>query len=101
MQSTEGGVGTQYPDPQVLVLAPPPLGKLSPAVFQEMFDGGVEKSEQFGAAFEAVAKAGGADFLDLGKITPTDGIDGIHFSAAAQRKIGLAVADKVKAIFKE
>jgi lysophospholipase L1-like esterase len=99
VQSTEGGVGTEYPNPQVLLLAPPPLGKLSPEVFQEMFEGGVEKSQQLGATFEPIAKAAGAEFLDLSKVTATDGVDGIHFTEAAQRKIGMAVADKVKAIF--
>ena len=30
VRATGGGVGTEYPSPKVLVLAPPPLGKLAP-----------------------------------------------------------------------
>ena len=65
-----------------------------------MFEDGPEKSQHLAAAIEPIARAGGAEFLDLGKVTDTDGVDGIHLTEAAQRKIGLAVADKVKAIFK-
>ena len=32
------------------------------------------------------------------KLTPTDGVDGVHFTAAGQAAIGRAVAEKVKAI---
>ena len=100
VQATGGGVGTEYPSPKVLVLAPPPLGKLAPAAFAELFAGGNAKSEQFPATFAPIAQAGGAEFLDLGKITPTDGVDGIHLSAEAHKKIGMAVADKVEAMMK-
>jgi lysophospholipase L1-like esterase len=100
VQSIEGGVGTEYPNPRVLLLAPPPLGTLSPEVFEELFDGGVEKSQQLGVTFDHIAQAAGVEFLDLSKVTSTDGVDGIHFTEEGQRKIGMAVADKVKAIFK-
>ncbi|WP_051328942.1 SGNH/GDSL hydrolase family protein [Geminicoccus roseus] len=99
VQDTGGGVGTSYPAPKVLVLAPPPLGELSPQAFQDLFAGGPEKSRRLGELYEPVARAGGAEFLDIGQVTPTDGVDGIHFTKEAQRKIGMAVADKVKAIF--
>ena len=63
-----------------------------------MFADGTAKSEQFPATFAAIAKAGGAEFLDLGQVTPTDGVDGIHLSKEAHAKIGKAVAEKVKAM---
>jgi lysophospholipase L1-like esterase len=96
VETTDGGVGTTYPDPKVLLLAPPPLGEMG--FFREMFAGGAEKSRQLAPYYEAVAKVAGAEFLDLGGVTKTDGVDGLHFSAEGQRKIGLAVADKVRAI---
>jgi lysophospholipase L1-like esterase len=40
-------------------------------------------------------------FLDAGKVIGTDGIDGIHFSAEAQKKLGEAVAKKVLHILQE
>jgi lysophospholipase L1-like esterase len=95
---TKSGVGTSYPTPKVLVLAPPPLGKLAPESRAERFAGGVEKTKAMPAYFEAIAKAAGAEFLDLGKLTTTDGVDGVHLSPAAHKAIGTGVAEKVKAI---
>lgn len=96
VQTTDGGVGTEYPDPEVLLLAPPPLGKLD--FLAEPFAGGEEKSKQLAPLYAAVAGAAEAEFLDIGGVTTTDGADGVHFSADGQRKIGLAVAEKVKAM---
>src|SRR5918998_3924659 len=95
---TKSGVGTSYPAPKILVLAPPPLGKLAPESRAERFAGGVEKTKAMPAYYEAIAKAAGAEFLDLGKLTTTDGVDGVHFTAAAHKAIGTGVAEKVKAI---
>jgi lysophospholipase L1-like esterase len=94
----KSGVGTSYPAPKVLVLAPPPLGKLAPESRAERFAGGVEKTKAMPAYYEAIAKAAGADFLDVGKLTSTDGVDGVHFTAGAHKAIGTGVAEKVKAI---
>ncbi len=95
---TKSGVGTSYPAPKVLVLAPPPLGKLAPESRAERFAGGVEKTKAMPAYYEAIAKAAGADFLDVGKLTSTDGVDGVHFTAVAHKAIGTGVAEKVKAM---
>jgi lysophospholipase L1-like esterase len=94
--STKGGVGTTYGAPKVLVLAPPPLGPQS--VFKDMFAGGVEKSQALAPYYRGIAETAGAEFLDVGQVTKTNGSDGIHFSEAGQKAIGLAVAEKVKAI---
>jgi lysophospholipase L1-like esterase len=91
------GAWTEYPAPRVLVLAPPPLVQTErfPAV---ILAGGIEKSRSLASHLETVAAATGAEFLDVGSITSADGVDGIHLSEAAHRKIGLAVADKISAI---
>jgi lysophospholipase L1-like esterase len=39
------------------------------------------------------------DFLDAGQFVNTDGVDGIHFSAETNIKLGNAIAGKVEAIF--
>jgi hypothetical protein len=46
--------------------------------------------------YEAVAKMGGAEFLDAGSVVSTDGVDGLHLTAESERKLGAAVAAKVK-----
>lgn len=98
VEDTGSGVGTEYPTPEVLVLAPPPLGKLHPEGRAERFAGGVEKTKELPRYYRAIAEAAEADFLDVGSLTETDGIDGVHFSAEAHGKIGKGVADKVREV---
>ena len=43
---------------------------------------------------------GGADFLDAGSVISTDGSDGLHLTAESERKLGVAVAAKVKEMLK-
>jgi lysophospholipase L1-like esterase len=97
-----GGVGTNYKNPKVLLICPPALNpeiEKGP-VFGEMFKGGVEKSQMLPPLYEAVAKMGGADFLNAGSVVSTDGVDGLHLTAESERKLGVAVAAKVKEILK-
>jgi lysophospholipase L1-like esterase len=96
IKECEGGVGTQYPSPTVLVIAPPPLGK----VFQDPdeWKGGPEKSEMLGVRYKDLALSAGIPFLDAGEIVSTDGSDSIHFSAGAHRILGAFVAEKVKSL---
>ncbi|PZX12781.1 lysophospholipase L1-like esterase [Palleronia aestuarii] len=98
VQQTGSGVGTDYHTPEILVLAPPPLGDLFPEGRAERFAGGVEKTQALPQYYEAIAAAAGAEFLDVGTLAETDGIDGVHFSAEAHGNIGRGVAEKVKSI---
>jgi hypothetical protein len=43
-------------------------------VFGEMFKGGLEKSQKLPELYEAVAKMGGAEFLNSGSVISTDGV---------------------------
>jgi lysophospholipase L1-like esterase len=95
-----GGVGTTYSNPKILLICPPPLDekiKEGP-IFGPMFKGGVEKSRQLAPLYKEIAAAGGAEFLDAGSVMNTDGIDGLHFSEDAQEKLAAAIAEKVKPI---
>jgi lysophospholipase L1-like esterase len=96
VRTLDGGVGTIYGNPPALLVCPPQLGPLSPH-FADMFAGGHAKAAQLPALYEGVARAAGVDFLDAGLSIATDGVDGVHFSAATQRALGLAVAEKVRA----
>ena len=71
---------------------------MAPQARAERFAGGLEKSKALPPYYEAIAKAAGAEFLDMGKLTVTDGLDGVHFTPAAHKAIGTGVAEKVKAI---
>jgi lysophospholipase L1-like esterase len=95
----EGGVGTSYPTPKVLLVAPPPVG----TKFHDPADwaGSHQKSLGLGSALRDAAAGANLPFLDAGEVIGTDGIDGIHFSAEAQKKLGEAVAKKVLPILQE
>jgi hypothetical protein len=69
-------------------------------VFGEMFKGGVEKSQQLPELYEAVAKMAGGEFLNAGSVVSTDGVDGLHLTGESEKKLGAAVAAKVKEILK-
>jgi CubicO group peptidase (beta-lactamase class C family)/lysophospholipase L1-like esterase len=97
VQSLDQAAWTTYPAPKVLIVAPPPLSQT--AIFPaEYFAGGIEKSRALAAHYASVAAETGAAFLDVGTLTSADGIDGIHLSETAHRKIGLAVAGKIREI---
>jgi lysophospholipase L1-like esterase len=93
-QQIDGGIGTPYSSPKVLLICPPPLSRME--FFADEFAGGHEKSRALPAAYEAVAKAAGALFLDAGTVISTDGPDGLHLSAAAQIALGKAVATTLR-----
>jgi hypothetical protein len=43
---------------------------------------------------------GGAGFLNAGSVISTDGVDGLHLTAESERKLGIAIAAKVKEMLK-
>ena len=94
-----GGVGTPYPAPKCLVVAPPPLTPIPHPYFQGMFGGGHEKSSQLGQQYKDMADFMKIDFLNAGDFMTTDGCDGIHFTAQNNATLGKAIAVKVKEIF--
>ena len=82
--------------PPVLLLAPPPVAKLS--AFGEMFEGAEAKSLKLGAHYRQVAALLGCAFLDTAAIIRSSDLDGIHFEAAEHAKLGAAVAEQVRAL---
>ncbi|MBL8581963.1 MAG: SGNH/GDSL hydrolase family protein [Rhizobiaceae bacterium] len=94
-----GGIGTPYPAPKALVVAPPPLTPMPHPFFQGMFEGGHEKSAALAREYRAMTDFMKVDFLAAGDFISTDGCDGIHFTAENNRVLGVAIADKVKEIF--
>jgi lysophospholipase L1-like esterase len=82
--------------PQVLLMAPPPVTTLTE--FAEMFTGSIEKSKGFAQHYRRVAEEYGCHFLDTGQVIVSSPLDGIHFEIKEHRKLGQAVAEKVKEI---
>ena len=95
VQTIGVGVGTAYPGPRALLVCPPRLAAMQE--FAEMFAGGHAKSAALPPFYAALAGASGAGFLDANTVIATDGADGLHFTAAAQRALGHGVAAAVRA----
>lgn len=96
--TSAGGVGTVYPAPRVLIVAPPPLAPMPHPWFRLIFDGGETKTRQVAEAYSALAAFMKVPFFDAGSVVTTDGVDGIHFTAVNNRDLGLALAEKAREI---
>jgi lysophospholipase L1-like esterase len=83
--------------PKVLLMAPPPVGKLTE--FSEMFDDAGVQSRKFSEYYRRVAEEYGCMLLDTSEVIVSSDLDGIHFEAGEHQKLGEAVAVLVKNIF--
>lgn len=97
--TSAGGVGTVYPAPQVLIVAPPPLTAMPHAYFQSLFGGAHEKSAELGKIYGDLADFMKVAFFDAGSVISTDGVDGIHFTEENNAELGEALATKVRELF--
>ncbi|MCB9159205.1 MAG: SGNH/GDSL hydrolase family protein [Caldilineaceae bacterium] len=86
--------GRDNAPPPVLLIAPPPVAKLTG--FAQMFAGAEEKSRLLGAEYARVAQEKGCAFLDAGTVIRSSDLDGIHFAPGEHKKLGDAVAARVR-----
>ena len=93
-----GGVGTPYPAPRLLLVAPPPLTEIPHPWFDAIWVGGREKTQALAGLYGALADFTDIDFFDASSVITTDGVDGIHFTEQNNRDLGVALADKVREI---
>lgn len=85
--------------PKVLVIAPQPIGE---GYGEAYFDAkSVEKSLAVPAAFQAVALAEGADFLNTVDRIPSSPKDGIHLEPEGHQALGDLAAEKIRAMYPE
>jgi lysophospholipase L1-like esterase len=94
----KSGAGPGGSVPKVLLVAPPPLGKLSE--FAEMFEGARRKSKRFSEHYQRVAKEYDCVFLDAAEAIVSSDIDGVHLELSEHRKLGQAVAEAVRKVFR-
>jgi lysophospholipase L1-like esterase len=80
--------------PQVLLIAPPPVAQLSE--FAEMFEGGTAKSQMLSHHFRLVAEERACALLDASEVIVSSDVDGIHLDLSEHRKLGEAVAARVR-----
>ena len=89
-------VGPGGAPPAILLVAPPPIGKLTD--FAEMFEGAREKSLVLAQRYRAIAERQGVGFVDAGAFVACSDLDGIHFEAAGHATLGRAMAEAVRMV---
>jgi len=87
---------TAYPTPAVLVVSPPPLAENIAPAAAEIFEGARAKTLALPPLYEAIATTAREHFFDAGTVVSTDGVDGVHLTAAPNVTLGEAVADAVR-----
>ncbi len=92
----KSGAGRDGDSPAVLLVSPPPLGKLTD--FAELFEGGTAKSGKLAGYYRQVAEQNGCAFLDAGTIIKSCDIDGVHLLESEHNKLGLKIAQIVKGL---
>jgi len=81
----------------VLVVVPPPVGKLTDAA--EMFRDADKKSRGLSEQYRRGTRQRGCALLDTGAVVVPSGADGIHLEAAEHHKLGAAVCVCAREIF--
>jgi len=89
------GEGPEGAPPKILLIAPPPLARLSG--YAEMFEGGTEKSRLIGERYRGIAEQERVAFLDSGAVIRCSDLDGIHYEADQHTLLGRAAAKAVRA----
>jgi len=79
--------------PITLILAPPPLGKLTG--YAETFEDGMGTSARLGTRIREIALELRCEFLDTSELIVTSDIDGVHFDPPAHEVLGCAVARRI------
>ncbi len=86
--------------PQILLMAPPPLVPTQNTDMLEHFGGPalIAESQRFAATYERQARERGVHFFDAGSVAAADPADGVHLDAQNTRAIGVALAPLVTSI---
>jgi lysophospholipase L1-like esterase len=90
------GCGPEGGAPAVILIAPPAVAKLTDMA--QMFEGAEEKSRQFPQHYEHFAEKDGCEFFDASEVIVSSDVDGIHLDAGEHRKLGEAVAERIRQI---
>jgi lysophospholipase L1-like esterase len=90
------GCGPHGGAPVVLLVAPPPVGRLTDMA--QMFAGSEVKSREFSRHYRYLAERSGCEFLDAAEVIVSSDVDGIHLDANEHRKLGEAVATRIRGL---
>ncbi len=89
-------VGPKGRPPMVLLVAPPPVAKLTG--FADMFRGAEAKSRDLAQRYAEVAERRGVGFVDAGQFVHCSDLDGIHYEADQHAVLGRAMAEAARIV---
>ncbi len=89
-------VGPKGRPPRVLLVAPPPVAKLTG--FADMFRGAEPKSRDLARRYAEVAERRGVGFVDAGQFIHCSDLDGIHYEADQHAVLGRAMAEAARLV---
>lgn len=98
--ASAAATGTNYPAPEALLIAPPPMHPSPYAWLAAQFADGPAKTGELPQLYEAVAEHVGAHFFDAGAVTNTSGKDGIHLTPGDNARLGSALAPIVMSLLR-
>ncbi len=90
----QSAAGIDGAAPEVLMLCPPPVGKLTELA--DMFFGAKEKSKALDRYYRMQADELGCAYLNMGDYIQSSDIDGIHLDADSHLKMAEILAAKIK-----
>lgn len=85
--------------PDILIAAPPPIAAVS-GVYGERFSGAAERSQGIADAYRAVAEEKHVESFNLGAVTRTSLVDGIHLDERQHSAVAGALAREIAQILK-
>ncbi len=85
--------------PEILIIAPPPLEKLTE--YADTFTGGVQKSKELSKHYRIIAQQFGCHFFDSVSVIHSSKIDGLHIDPEEHAVLGKSVAEIVRKISRQ
>jgi len=87
--------------PQVLLVAPPPIGPLDDTPYEALFNGETTRAEsrKLALLYKEVADMYGTAFFDAGSAVSVSPIDAIHIGQEMQTPLADALAHKIEGLF--
>ncbi len=82
----------------IILVAPPEVGKLAGTDFEKLFEDAEEKSKELGKYFHETALAKNCSFIDSAKYIKPTPLDAIHLDENAHAELAKVIADKVMEI---
>ncbi|MBN2413748.1 SGNH/GDSL hydrolase family protein [candidate division KSB1 bacterium] len=80
--------------PYVLLLAPPPVGRLTK--FAGMFKNAQVESKKLGKYYNSIADEKGCFFMDTATVIKSSDLDGIHLEKKQHTRLGKSIAEFIR-----